>query len=141
MGQRGRPDTGRYQALAAQPYLALARRDTSLALTLFAALPDSLCRYCYLNRLQRAQLLSARKQDVEAAALLSEPLHDHDLTTPSEVLWALEQARVSERVGDRETAVEGYAFVAAAWRAADPELQPLVREAKEGLARLNAEPR
>ena len=33
-----------YQALAAQPYLALARRDTSLALTLLAALPDSLCR-------------------------------------------------------------------------------------------------
>jgi serine/threonine-protein kinase len=140
-GATGEAGFWSYQALAAQPYLALARRDTSLALTLFAALPDSLCRYCYLNRLQRAQLLSARKQDVEAAALLSEPLHDHDLTTPSEVLWALEQARVSERVGDRETAVEGYAFVAAAWRAADPELQPLVREAKEGLARLSAEPK
>jgi hypothetical protein len=127
--------------MAVQPYLALTHGDTSLALTLFAALPDSLCRYCYLNRLKQAQLLSARKQDGELVALLKEPLHDHDFITPSEVLWALEQARVSERVGDRERAVESYAFLAAAWQHADEELQPLVREAKEALARLNAEPR
>ena len=128
-----------YQTMAVQPYLALTHRDTSLALTLFAGLPDSLCRYCYLDRLKQAQLLSARKQEGELVALLKEPLHDHDFLTPSEVLWALEQARVSERVGDRETAVESYAFVAAAWREADQDLQPLVREAKEGLARLTTE--
>jgi eukaryotic-like serine/threonine-protein kinase len=129
-----------YQTLAVQPYVALTHGDTSLALTLFAGLPDSLCRYCYLQRLKRAQLLSG-KQEEELAALLKEPLHDHDFITPSEVLWALEQARVRERTGDRESAADAYAFVAAAWQHADEELQPLVREAKEALARLNAEPR
>ena len=104
--ERERPNTGatrRWPRRLTWPSLC---RDTSLALTLLAALPDSLCRYCHLHRLQRAQLLSARKQEAEAAALLNEPLHDYDFTTPAEVLWALEQARVSEHLGDRERAVE-----------------------------------
>jgi eukaryotic-like serine/threonine-protein kinase len=128
-----------YQAATVPAYLALARRDTSLALRLLGALSDTLCRYCYFHRLIRAQILSGRKQDTEAAVLLNEPLHDLDLLTPSEVLWALLQARVYERLGNREKAVESYSFVAAAWRGADQEFRPLVTEAKEGLARLSRE--
>ncbi len=130
-----------YQATTVQPYLALAHRDTTRALTLFASLPDSLCRYCSFDRLKRAQLLSAQKQDREAAALLDEPLHDAVFATPTVVVWALERGRVNERLGNREKAVESYSFVAAVWRNADPELQPYVTEAKAALARLAKEGR
>ena len=60
---------------------------------------------------------------------------------PTVTAWALERGRVNERLGNREKAVESYSFVAAAWRNADPELQPLVEEAKEAVARLTAEGR
>ncbi len=131
----------RYVADAAVPYLALARHDTATALRLFAQVPDSLCRFCIMERLTFAQLLSAKGRDREAAALLEDPLHDADTSTPTEVLWALERGRVNERLGKKDTAVEAYSFVAAVWRNADPELQPLVQEAKSGLARLSAEPK
>ena len=131
-----------YQASSVQPYVALALGDTSLALALFADLPDSLCRYCHLDRRKRAQLLSGRKQDRAAAALLDEPLLDSDAeAAPTVTAWALERGRVNERLGNWEKAVESYSFVAAAWRNADPELQPLVQEAKAALARLTAERR
>ena len=130
-----------YVMAATEPYLALARRDTARALEQFARLPDSLCRRCSNSRLTQAQLLSARKQDQEAAALLDEPILSSDFLSPEEVLWALERGRVNERLGNREKAVESYSFVTAVWRNADPELQPLVREAKAGLTRLSAEPR
>jgi hypothetical protein len=60
---------------------------------------------------------------------------------PSDVLWYLERGRVAERLGDRDRAPEAYRFVAAAWRHADPELQPYVAEARAGLGRLTAESR
>jgi hypothetical protein len=128
-----------YEVAAVQPYLALAREDTTRALALFAGLPDSLCRDCYWDRLKRAQLLSVLQRDRDAAVLLDEPLHDHEYGTPTQVLWALERGRVNERLGNKEKAVESYSLVTAAWHGADPELQPLVSEAKEGLARLSAE--
>jgi len=55
------------------------------------------------------------------------------------VIWTLERARVNERLGNTEKAVESYAFVAAIWRHADPELQPYVEEARAGIARLTGE--
>jgi hypothetical protein len=130
-----------YQATSVRTYLAIAHRDTTRALTLFATLPDSLCRGCFFERLDRAQLLSAQKLDREAAALLDEPLHDADFSTPTEAVWALERGRVNERLGNRDKAIEAFSFVAAVWRNADPELQPYVAEAKAALARLNAEGR
>jgi len=72
-------------------------------------------------------------------ALLEEPLHDFGNSTPTEGLWALERGRVNERLGKTDKALEAYSFVAAVWRNADPELQPLVQEAKEGLQRLSGE--
>jgi hypothetical protein len=130
-----------YQASSVQPYVALTLGDTARALTLFADLPDSLCRYCYLDRLKRVQLLSARKQDQAAAALLDEPLLASNFAMPTVTAWALERGRVNERLGHPEKAVESYSFVVAAWRNADPELQPLVEEAKEAVARLTGERR
>ena len=130
-----------YQASSVQPYIALSRGDTTRALTLFADVPDSLCRFCYFDRLKWAQLLSARKQDREAASLLDEPLLDPNYAMPTVTAWALERGRVNERLGNREKALDSYSFVAAAWRKADPELQPLVQEAKEGVARLTGERR
>jgi len=54
-----------------------------------------------------------------------------------DVLWMIERARVFEWIGRRTDAAAAYAFVADAWRSADLELQPYVRESREGMARLN----
>jgi serine/threonine protein kinase len=130
---------GSYTSLAAQAHLALMRHDTADAVRRLEALPDSLCPLCYFQRLTLAHLLSARQEDRKAAQLLDRWLIE--LTVPSDVLWTLERARVAERMGDREKAVHGYQFVADVWRHADPELQPYVTEAREGLGRMTSEPR
>lgn len=56
------------------------------------------------------------------------------------MLWELERGRVNERIGNRQAAADAYRFVVDVWRNADPELQPIVREAGAGLTRLSAEP-
>jgi hypothetical protein len=128
-----------YNSQAAQAYLALLRHDTTTALRRLEALPDSLCPLCYSQHLTLVQLLSARHEDQKAARLLNRGLVD--LMLPSEVLWTLERARVAERLGDREKAARDYQYVANVWRHADPELQPYVTEAREGLTRVVGEPR
>jgi hypothetical protein len=60
---------------------------------------------------------------------------------PSEVLWSLLRGRVAERIGEREQAMRSYFWVVGMWRRPDPELEPYVVEAREGLARLTAEKR
>ena len=127
----------RYTADAARAYLALLRHDTATAVRRLEALPDSLCPLCYLQRMTLGQLLAAGGDDRKAAALLDRWLID--LTLPSSVIWALERARVAERLGERDKAIRGYQYVADLWRHADPELQPYVTEAREGLARLTSE--
>ena len=47
----------------------------------------------------------------------------------------LERARMAERLGKRETAAAGYAYVVSAWAHADLALQQLVGEARAGLGR------
>jgi serine/threonine-protein kinase len=129
----------RYQLEVGRVYLALGRRDTTEALRLLLALPDSLCQWCLLPVLQRAQLLAARGRDREAAPLLDrEVLQFWD---PAVVLLALERGRVNERLGNRDKALDAYQFVADAWAHADPELQRHVEEAKAALQRLGGEPR
>jgi hypothetical protein len=130
---------GSYTSQAAQAYLALMRHDTATAVRRLEALPDSLCPLCHTRRLTLAHLLSARQENRKAAQLLDRSLTE--LTVPSDILWTLERARVAERMGDRAKAVDGYQYVADVWRHADPELQPYVTEAKEGLGRLTGEPR
>ncbi len=128
----------RHASETALAYLTLLRGDTTEAIRRFEALPDSLCPFCYFERLTLAQLLSARQEDRKAARLMEGWLTE--LLTPSEILWTLERARVAERLGDRETAAQDYQYVVDTWRRADPQLQPYVAEAREGLVRVSREP-
>jgi serine/threonine-protein kinase len=123
-----------YSSALANAYLALARGDTLRSLREFAALPDSLCELCAVPRFIRARLLASTGQLREAAAILA----DRPTLLPSaiDVLWALERARVADRLGDQDTARHGYAVVAGAWQDADADLAPVVAEARAALRRL-----
>ena len=123
-----------YSTALASAYLALARGDTAQSLRRFSRLPDSLCELCAVPRLVHARLLVSTGRPREAAAILA----DRPTLLPSaiDVLWALERARVAERLGDRATAREGYAVVAGAWQVADPDLAPIAAEAGTALRRL-----
>ena len=130
----------RYMAQALRGYAPLARGDTVQALARFAALPDTVCHVCALDRLTHAQLLAARGQDAAAATILDRHRFGN-LSALQGGVWALERARVHERLGDRTQALEDYRFVADVWRHADPELLPLAAEARAALRRLAAEPK
>jgi serine/threonine-protein kinase len=119
-------------------YAALARRDTTVALRQFEAVPDTACIGCASDRLTKARLLAAVGRDREAIALLGVRLGRNPVIL--EPLYALERARVSERLGEHDRAIEAYGFVVRVWRNADPALQPLVSEARDALARLAREP-
>ncbi|MFN2397031.1 MAG: protein kinase [Gemmatimonadaceae bacterium] len=129
----GRRDA-RYRSAASRAYLALARYDTVDAIARFAALPDTECLVCYLDRLVKARLFTTRGRNAEAYVLLAERLQI--LLSPSEILFALERARVAERLGDYENAAQAYARVVDAWAAADSGLAPSVAEAVAGLRRV-----
>jgi hypothetical protein len=129
-----------YMAGSASAYLALARGDTSGAIQRFLALSPNACPFCYLDRLTLARLLVDRRRDQEAWPILRGEHVASTLTPfPTSVLWALLRARAAERIGEREQALHSYSWVANMWRNADPELQPYVTEAREGLARLTSE--
>jgi hypothetical protein len=120
-------------------YLALAHHDTSAALRFFETVPDTICIGCVTDRLTKARLLAARGREREADALLGVRLDR--MPVMLEPLFALERARVAERLGNRERAVAAYQLVAEAWRHADADLQRFVEEAKAALTRLGGEPR
>jgi eukaryotic-like serine/threonine-protein kinase len=129
-----------YVAASASAYLALARRDTANAIRQLQALPGGQCPACYLDRLTLAQLLSEQRRDREAWEILRVEHPAATLATwATEVLWSLLRGRVGERLGEHERAAAAYTWVVGMWRNADPELQPYVKEAREGLARLTAE--
>jgi hypothetical protein len=130
-------------AVTVRAYAALARGDTVRALALFDSRPDTACfNACLIDDLVHIQLLAARHRDTEAAARLERPLLGFSgAALPVDVLRALERGRINERLGNRELAISGYSFVVQAWRNPDPELVPLVNEARAGLARLTAEQR
>jgi len=134
-----------YVTRSSEAYLSLARGDSTAALRQFEALPDTACfSYCELDALVRVQLLAARGRNRDAATRLERTPGDGDFgfgITPVRVLWELERGRVRERLGQRDAALAAYAFVAAVWAHADPELKPYVDEARAGLKRLGGEPR
>ena len=123
---------------ASRLFLALAKGDTAGALAAVSAIPDTLAVGNTL-RLAKAQLLAARGSDREAAEVLEGAPCCR--ITPLRVLLDLERARIAERLHDVPRAIEGYRYVVGMWRHADPELQPFVAEARQGLERLTAEPR
>ena len=122
---------------AAEGYLALARGDTASALARFRALPDS-TGPVWFERLTLARLLTAKGQDREALAVLDREF-PFPIVTASHGIWALERARLAEKLGEREKAKYWYGYVAALWRHGDPELQQSVTEAREALGRLTEE--
>jgi hypothetical protein len=132
-----------YALSAQRAYLALARGDTTDALRLFAARPDTAAfGGSGIDDLIYAQLLTARKRWKDAAALLDRPpVGFSPSPTPVEILRALQRGRVFEGLGDKDRAADGYGFVVRAWRNADPELQPFVAEARAALVRLAGEKR
>jgi serine/threonine-protein kinase len=128
-----------YLAGSASAYLTLAKGDTNAAIRQFLALPAT-CPSCYLDRLTLARLLVDRGRDQEAWPVLrGEHISKTLAPFPTTILWTLLRARVAERTGKRELAIQSYSWVAGMWRDADPELQPYVTEAREGLARLSGE--
>ena len=130
----------RFLHAAATAYLALARTDSAEALGLFQAIPDTLCieNDCYYQKLTEARLLNAVGQARQAGAVLDRWVWSGG-GGPFFVLGVLERARIAEGLGERQKARDAYQFVEDAWRHADPELEPYVREARAGQERLAAE--
>jgi eukaryotic-like serine/threonine-protein kinase len=123
-----------YDTAAARAYLVLAKRDTTEALRRFAALPDTLCRgACALDAITYGELLTSRGQAAAADSLLDRR-YKFQVTTVTNVLVDLALARAATRAADVRTAREAYERVADAWINADPELQPVVSEARAALA-------
>jgi predicted Zn-dependent protease len=135
------PKVARYLAQSAGAYLVLARGDSSAALEKLLTLPGRDCPACYYDRLTTAQLLLHHRRYQEAWQMLQAQAPG-PTNTPlvSGVMWTLLRGRAAEEVGERDRAIQSYGWVAAMWRNADPELQPYVKEARDGLARLTAEP-
>jgi serine/threonine-protein kinase len=128
----------RASVAAGRAYLALAKRDTSSALKQLLTTPDTLHECWYDNRLALVQLLVAKGRYREAGKRLERRWPGSTACSNGfdDVVWTMERGRVFERLGQREQAAGEYAFVVDAWRTADPELQPFVREARAALARL-----
>jgi TolB-like protein len=139
-----RPNTASVQgmlrasAAAGRAYLALAKRDTNSALAQLLTTRDTLHECWYDNRIALVQLLVATDRYREAARRLERRWPGTTACSNGfdDVMWTMDRARVLERLGRRREAAAEYAFVAEAWRTADSELQPYVRESREAIARL-----
>jgi serine/threonine-protein kinase len=135
------PDTalremGIFGARAAEGYLTLARRDTANALRLFESLPASFAADGSQEFLTALRLRASRGEDGRVLQEVEEWMAVWPVTDA----WRqLEGARAAERLGERERGARAYQYVVDAWRHADPELQPYVEEARQGLLRLTAE--
>jgi len=141
---RLRTDTGagirislQYFGTSARAYLALAKGDTTTATHLFDGLSDSLISLP-VDQFIRARLIS--RQDPRRALAILERM-----STTGDLLYVarqLERGRIAERLGDKERAVDAFAYVAAAWRNSESEpLRDAVKEATGALARLDADGR
>ncbi|HEX5077396.1 MAG TPA: serine/threonine-protein kinase [Gemmatimonadaceae bacterium] len=131
----------RANIVSGRGYLALAKRDSATALRVLAGTKDTLSECWSDNRVTIVRLLVAAGRYREAAHRLERrwPGTTSCSNGIDDVLWTMERARVLDRLGQRNGAAANYAFVMAAWRTADPELQPYVREASAALRRLRRE--
>jgi hypothetical protein len=126
-----------YFGASARAYAVLARGDSAAATALFDNLSDTLFALP-VDQFIRARLV-ARQDPKRALALLERVTSVGDLMY---VARQLERGRIAERLGDRERAVDAYAYVAAAWRNAEPvPLRDAVAEARTALGRLDADGR
>ena len=133
----------RASVAAGRAYLALAKHDTTAALRQFMTTPDSLHECWYDSRLTTVQLLVATGRYREAGTRLERrwPGNSGCSNGFDDVMWTLQRGRVFELLGRSREAMENYAFVADAWRTADAELQPYVRESRVAVDRIKARSR
>jgi tetratricopeptide (TPR) repeat protein len=131
-------ENAQYLAEAARAYLVLARGDTAAALQFFQRPNEFIFPW---TRVTEAQILSRLGRDAEALELFEEAYPLASWWGPTRVLAKLDAARAAERLGQKKRAKDHYQFVVDVWRHADPELEPYLREAREALQRLMAEPR
>ena len=132
----------RASASAGHAYLALARHDTAAAIKYLMTTTDTLHTCWYENRVALAQLLVATRRYAEANERLARrwPGTTSCYNGVDDIIWTMERARVFDKLGRSADAIENYEFVAAAWRTADPELQPWVQEARLAAKRLRGQP-
>jgi hypothetical protein len=123
-----------YDSQAARAYLFLARRDTANAVKAFASLSDTLCLRCDQDHLVAARLLAKGRDFAGADKILRQRLYS--LLTPAEIVFAFERGKVAQAWGKREIAIRSYQRVIRAWGRGDPEVQPFVQAAQEGIRRL-----
>ena len=128
----------RASIVAGRAYLSLAKRDSAAALRELIATRDTLHPCWYENRVVIVQLLVAAGRYRDAAQRLERrwPGTTTCSNGVDDIIWTMERARVLDRLGRRADAIANYELVATAWRTADPELQPWVREAHAAVRRL-----
>jgi len=126
-----------YVVASLRGYAALARSDTAAAIKLFESLPDTVANIPF-DTFTRARLIG-RTDPKRAIALLERHTPTPDLLYTAR---ELERGRLAEKIGDRERAVDAYAFVAAAWADPDlPQLRDAAKEARDALQRLDSDGR
>jgi len=134
---------GDYDRLGAEGQIALARGKYAEAIADFQAQhSDNLCTGC--GRFEIAQAFTKLGQPDSAIAYYRFTL---DTAGTFRVFGdAINLAATYQRLGelyetkgDRKRAVECYEKLIALWKNADPELQPIVKDAKERVARLSGE--
>ncbi|MEK6689306.1 MAG: hypothetical protein AABZ01_12720, partial [Gemmatimonadota bacterium] len=130
-------ERARFWAAAGRAFAALVQQDTSGALHLLQALPDSLCPTCYLPRLVTGELLVAQRDTAAARRWLSRDVAGI-IGAPAVplVLWELLRGRLFDQLNEPERAADAYRYVVEAWRGGDPAVQPWVAQARTGLARV-----
>jgi hypothetical protein len=132
-----------YYLASVRAYCDLGRGDSARALAHFKTLPDSLCPYCWTERLAKARLeldLGHPRDALKTMEYRNRSGFGTMGGNGASVLWALTRGEAAEQVGERELAVKSYGFVVDAWQHGDSALQPYVRQARDGLARLTVEP-
>jgi serine/threonine-protein kinase len=113
---------------------ALARRDTTAAVRLFDAFPDSLCAvWCWFSLSPRARLLAAVGRTREAFDMSLYRSHIDFAAPAMTVPIALTRARLAAQLGVPRAST-AYRVVAETWAHADSSLQPIVSEAVTGMA-------
>ncbi len=90
------------------------------------------------ERFTRAELLHELGRDGEALDWYRNTTTASTNEIVYRALSHLRQAQILERRGDRESAIRNYRAFLDLWHAADPELQPLVAEARSALERLTS---
>jgi hypothetical protein len=96
---------------------------------------------CYAPRLLAARHFNNQGRELEAEEVIlgGDGLFSYPSWTPfplSRVLWWFESARAAHRRGAIDRAVRDYRRVLQAFSAADPELEPIVREARNAVSTL-----